>query len=73
MSVTVLRPPQLGSLGEALVEALAYITSPARIDWEIAWLTQQIALGDTSAETRVQLSDWKAIWDRQRELLREAA
>lgn len=73
MSVTVVAPPRFGNLGAALIEAYAWLHSPAQIDFEIAYLTQQIALGDTSEETRVQLADWRTIRDRQREMLQEAA
>lgn len=71
MSVTVVRPPGLGSLGEALVEAYAYITSPARIDWEIAHLVQLQAQGDTSEAVAVQLADWRSIKACQRRILGE--
>jgi len=71
MVTTIVPPPRLGNLGEALTEALAYITSPARIDREIAHLTQLQALGDTSAGTAVQLSDWRAVREAQRRLLGE--
>ena len=73
MSVTVLPPPRLGNLGEALTEALAWLHSPATISHEIAFLTQQQALGDTSEATRAQLADWRAIREAQRRLLAEEA
>ena len=59
MSVTIVPPPRLGNLGEALTEALAWLHSPATINHEIAFLTQQIALGDRSHESAVQLADWQ--------------
>jgi hypothetical protein len=71
MSVTVLPPPKLGSLGEALIEAYAWLHSPATIAHEIAHLVQLQAQGDRSEAIAVQLAEWRAIRDCQRRLLGE--
>jgi len=73
MSVTVLPPPKLGNLGAALVESLAYLNSPARIDAEIAHHERAVAAGDSSEATRAQLADWRAVREAQRRLLAEEA
>ena len=59
----------LGRVGGQLAEQLAWLTAPAAIAGEIARLEQAMAAGDTSEETRVLLDDWRAIRDKQRELV----
>ncbi len=61
----------LGRVGGQLAESLAWLNSPAKIAAEIAYLTQQIALGDTSEATKAQLADWRSIKEKKRELLQE--
>lgn len=51
----------LGRVGDALAEALAWCHSPAFIAAEIAALERAQAGGDTSEATAVLLRDWKAI------------
>ena len=69
--MTIVPPPRLGNLGEALTEALAWLHSSATISHEIAFLTQQQALGDRSHETAAQLNDWRTVKAAQRRLLGE--
>ena len=63
----------LGRVGGELAESLAYLTSPARIDAEIAHHERAIAAGDTSAATAAQLADWKAVREAQRKLVGKEA
>ena len=62
---------QLGRVGGALAESLAWLNSPAKIAAEIAHLEAAVRAGDTSEATRAQLADWRAIRDCQRRLLAE--
>ena len=59
----------LGRVGGQLAEQLAYLTSPSRIDAEIAHHEAAIAGGDTSQETVTLLRDWQAIKTTQQRLL----
>ena len=52
---------QLGRVGGALAECLAWLNSPAAIEGEIRRLERAQADGDRSEATRVQLADWRGV------------
>jgi len=58
---TTLHRPDLGRVGGALAEALAWLNSPAAIAGEIAQLAAAQREGDRSEATGVQLADWRAV------------
>jgi hypothetical protein len=62
----------LGRVHGDLADSLAYLTSPARIDAEIAYYERAIAAGDRSPETAALLADWRAVREAQRRLLGQA-
>jgi len=59
----------LGKVGGALAEQLAYLSAPARIDGEILYHERAIAAGDRSEATRAQLADWRAVEAAQARLV----
>ncbi len=64
---------QLGRVGGAVAESLAWLNSPAAIDGEIRRLERARADGDRTEATRALLADWRAVKEAQARLVTKEA